>query len=77
MYYEDGTPLDTDLREDLFIGLNGVLQHEDAYYIDRTSVPTKVVFSSPPIWGQEDNTKTVQEPLAVEKILCPQCRKLY
>ena len=67
LYYEDGTPLDTEPREDLFIGLNGVIQHEDAYYIDRTSVPNKVIFSSPPIWGQEDNTKTVQEPLAVEK----------
>lgn len=67
LYYEDGTPVSTDQREDLFIALSGVLQHEDAYYIDRTSVPNKVVFSTPPIWGQEDNTKTVQEPIAVEK----------
>jgi len=67
LYYEDGTPLDTDLNEDLFIGLNGVLQHDSAYYIDRTAVPNKVVFASPPIWAQGENTKTVQEPLAVEK----------
>lgn len=67
LYYEDGTPVSTDPKEDLFIALSGVLQHEDAYYIDRTSVPNKVVFSTPPIWGQEDNTKTVQEPIAVEK----------
>ena len=67
LYYEDGTPLDTDPNEDLFIGLNGVLQHDDAYYIDRTSIPNKVVFSSPPIWDQGENVKTVQEPLSVEK----------
>jgi len=67
LYYEDGTPVSTDPKEDLFIALSGVLQHETAYSIDRTSVPNKVVFATPPIWGQEDNTKTVQEPLAVEK----------
>lgn len=67
LYYEDGTPLNTDPNEDLFIGLNGVLQHNGSYYIDRTSIPNKVVFASPPIWAQQENTKTVQEPLAVEK----------
>ena len=67
LYYEDGTPVDTELNENLFIALSGVLQHETAYSIDRTSVPNKVVFSTPPIWGQGENTKTVQEPLAVEK----------
>lgn len=67
LYYEDGTAVDTEAREDLFIALSGVLQHDDAYYIDRSSIPNKVVFSSPPIWGQDENTKKVQEPLAVEK----------
>jgi len=67
LYYEDGTPVSTDSKEDLFIALSGVLQHETAYNIDRTSVPNKVVFSTAPIWGQGENTKTVQEPIAVEK----------
>ena len=67
LYYEDGTPVDTEANENLFIALSGVLQHDPAYTIDRTSVPNKVVFDTPPIWGQGENTKTVQEPLAVEK----------
>jgi hypothetical protein len=67
LYYEDGTPVDTEINENLFIALSGVLQHNPAYTIDKTSVPNKVVFDTPPIWGQGENTKTVQEPLAVEK----------
>ena len=67
LYYEDGNPVDTQVNEDLFIALSGVLQHNPAYTIDRTSVPNKVVFDSPPLWGQESNTKTLQEPIAVEK----------
>ena len=67
LYYEDGTPVNTDKNENLFIALSGVLQHETAYSIDRTVIPNKVVFATPPIWGQNENTKTVQEPLAVEK----------
>ena len=35
--------------------------------IDRTSVPNKVVFTSPPIWSQGVNTKTLQEGVAVDK----------
>ena len=67
LYYEDGTSVDTQVNEDLFIALSGVLQHTPAYTIDRTSVPNKVVFDTPPLWGQESNTKTLQEGLAVEK----------
>ena len=67
LYYEDGTGVATDPNENLFIALSGVLQHDSAYSIDRTSVPNKVVFTSPPLWGQGDNTKTLQEPLAVDK----------
>ena len=67
LYYDDGTPVDTEPNENLFIALSGVLQHDPAYTIDKTSVPNKVVFDTPPIWGQGENTKTVQEPLAVEK----------
>ena len=67
LYYEDGSGVDTQVNEDLFIALSGVLQHNPAYTIDRTNVPNKIVFDTPPIWGQEENTKTVQEALAVEK----------
>ena len=67
LYYDDGTPVDTEPNENLFIALSGILQHDPAYTIDKTSVPNKVVFDTPPIWGQGENTKTVQEPLAVEK----------
>ena len=67
LYYEDGTGVATEKNENLFIALSGVLQHDSAYSIDRTSVPNKVVFTSPPLWGQGDNTKTLQEPLAVDK----------
>jgi len=67
LYYEDGTGVATEANENLFIALSGVLQHDSAYSIDRTSVPNKVVFTSPPLWGQSDNTKTLQEPLAVDK----------
>ena len=77
LYYEDGTAVSTQPREDLFIALSGVLQHETAYTIDRTSVPNKVVFATPPIWGQEENTKTVQEPLAVEKFFAHNVGKYY
>jgi len=67
LYYEDGTGVATDPNEDLLIGISGVIQHDSAYSIDRTSVPNKVVFTSPPLWGQGPNTKTLQEPLAVDK----------
>ena len=67
LYYEDGTGVDTQVNEDLFIALSGVLQHNPAYTIDRTDVPNKIVFDEAPIWNQTENTKTLQEPLAVEK----------
>ena len=67
LYYTDGTPVDTEENEDLWIALSGVLQVGDAYTIDRTTIPNKVVFAEPPIWGQSENTKTVYEPLAVER----------
>ena len=53
------------------------MQHETAYTIDRTSVPNKVVFATPPIWGQKENTKTVQEPLAVEKFFAHNVGKYF
>ena len=67
LYYEDGKPVDTETNEDLWIALSGVLQVGDAYSIDRSSIPNKIVFSKPPIWGQSKNTKTVYEGLAVER----------
>ena len=67
LYYEDGTGLSTDPNENLLIGISGVIQHDSAYSIDRSSVPNKVVFTSPPIWSQGVNTKTLQEGVAVDK----------
>lgn len=67
LYYEDGTAVSTEINENLFIALSGILQHDSAYTIDRTTTPNKVVFAQPPIWGQGENTKSIYEPLAVEK----------
>ena len=67
LYYEDGTGVATEPNENLLIAISGVIQHDSAYSIDRTSVPNKVVFTSPPLWGQGENTKTLGEPLAVDK----------
>ena len=67
LYYEDETPVSTEENEDLLIALSGVFQDSNAYTIDRTSVPNQIIFSQPPIWAQDENTKTVYEPLAVEK----------
>ena len=77
LYYTDGTPVVTEERENLFIGLSGVLQHESAYSIDRSSVPNKVVFTTPPIWGQNENVRTLQEPLAVEKFFAHSVGNYY
>lgn len=68
LYYEDGSAVVTDKDENLFISLSGILQHDGAYYIDKTTTPNKIVFDGAPIWNQSENTKTVQEPLAVENI---------
>ena len=67
MYYEDGIGVATEPNENLIIAISGVIQHDSAYSIDRTSVPNKVVFTSPPLWKQGSNTKTLNEPLAVDK----------
>ena len=67
LYYEDGIGVATEPNENLLIAISGVIQHDSAYSIDRTSVPNKVVFTSPPLWGQGPNTKTLGEPLAVDK----------
>ena len=68
LYYDDGEEVVTDVNENLLVSISGVVQHDSAYYIDRTTSPNKIVFSGAPIWGQEANTKTVYEPLAVENI---------
>ena len=75
LYYDDGTDAVLDENERLMITLSGVLQTakhlpntplEDAYYIDRTNVPNQVVFTTPPLWDQNDNVKELQEPLAID-----------
>ncbi len=67
LYYEDGVGVATEPNENLIIAISGIIQHDSSYSIDRTSVPNKVVFTSPPLWGQAENTKTLGEPLAVDK----------
>jgi hypothetical protein len=78
LYWEDGSEVITEEDEDLFLTINAVLQRpkysedypgEDSYYIDRTSVPNKVVFDVAPIWDQDFGAKTIGEPTAVEKIV--------
>ncbi len=78
MYWEDGTEVNTEEDEDLFLTLNAVLQRpkynadypgEDAYYIDRTTIPNKLVFDVAPIWDQDFGAKSIGEPTAVEKVI--------
>ena len=78
MYWEDGSEVNTEEDEDLFITINAVLQRpkytatypgEDAYYIDRTTIPNKLVFDVAPIWDQDFGAKNIGEPTAVEKIV--------
>ena len=51
MYWEDGSEVNTEEDEDLFLTINAVLQRpkynadypgEDSYYIDRTTTPTNL-----------------------------------
>ncbi len=67
LYYTDGTEVSTEENEGLFLTISGVFQYSDSYRIDRTSIPNKVIFDEPPIWSQNENTKTVYEPLAVDR----------
>ncbi|QDH50589.1 strucutural protein [Synechococcus phage S-B43] len=78
LYWEDGTEVNTEEDEDLFLTINAVLQRpkytatypqEDAYYIDRTVIPNRVVFDVAPIWDQDFGAKTIGEPTAVEKVV--------
>ena len=78
MYWEDGSEVNTEEDEDLFLSLNAVLQRpkynadypgEDAYYIDRTTIPNKLVFDVAPIWDQDFGAKSIGEPTAVEKVV--------
>jgi hypothetical protein len=78
LYWEDGTDVITEEDEDLFLTINAVLQKpkykedypaEDAYYIDRTVVPNRIVFDVAPIWDQDLGAKSIGEPTAVEKVV--------
>ena len=60
--------VETDIDENLMVSIGGVVQDDSSYSIDRTTVPNKIVFTGAPIWQQGENTKTVQEPLAVDNI---------
>ena len=77
MYWDDDTAVNTEEDEDLFLTLNAVLQRpkytpsyplSDAYYIDRTTIPNKLVFDVAPIWDQDFSAKSIGEPTAVELV---------
>ena len=77
MYWDDDTEVNTEEDEDLFLTLNAVLQRpkytesyplSDAYYIDRTTIPNKLVFDVAPIWDQDFGAKSIGEPTAVELV---------
>jgi hypothetical protein len=77
MYWDDDTEVNTEEDEDLFLTLNAVLQRpkytesyplSDAYYIDRTVIPNKLVFDVAPIWDQDFGAKSIGEPTAVELV---------
>ena len=78
MYWEDGSEVNTEEDEDLFLTINAVLQRpkynadypgEDSYYIDRTTIPNRLVFDVAPIWDQNFSAKSIGEPTAVEKVV--------
>jgi len=78
LYWEDGSGVFTEEDEDLFVTINAVLQRpkynadypgEDSYYIDRTTVPNKIVFDVAPIWDQDFGAKSIGEPTAVENVI--------
>ena len=78
MYWEDGSEVNTEEDEDLFLTINAVLQRpkynadypgEDSYYIDRTVIPNRLVFDVAPIWDQDFGAKSIGEPTAVEKVV--------
>jgi hypothetical protein len=70
IFYEDGSIIKTNESEDLLVFINGVLQLPGSYNIIRSAdanISDVISFSSPPIWAQEENTITVQEPIALDK----------
>ena len=78
LYWEDGSEVNTEEDEDLFLSINAVLQRpkynadypgQDSYYIDRTVIPNKLVFDVAPIWDQDFGAKSINEPTAVEKVV--------
>ena len=77
LYWEDGSPVNTEKDENLFLTLNAVLQRPkytetyplyDSYYIDRNVIPNVIKFDVPPIWDQDLGAKTIGEPTSVEKV---------
>ena len=77
MYWDDGTEVNADADENLFLTLNAVLQRpkftegyplQDSYFIDKTVIPNLIKFDVAPIWDQDLGAKTIGEPTAVEKV---------
>ena len=78
LYWDDGSEVNTEEDEDLFLTINAVLQRpkytesypgEDSYFIDRTVIPNLIKFDVAPIWDQDLGAKTIGEPSAVEKVV--------
>ena len=76
-YWDDGTKVNAEADENLFLTLNAVLQRpkytesyplEDSYFIDKTVIPNVIKFDVAPIWDQDLGAKTIGEPTAVEKV---------
>ena len=77
MYWDNGTEVNADADENLFLTLNAVLQRpkftenyplQDSYFIDKTVIPNLIKFDVAPIWDQDLGAKTIGEPTAVEKV---------
>ena len=78
LYWDDGSEVNTEEDEDLFLTINAVLQRpkynaeypgSDAYYITRDTIPNKLVFDVAPIWDQDLGARSIGEPTAVEKVV--------
>ena len=77
LYWDDSTPVDTEVDEDLFLTINAVLQRPkytetypgaDAYYINRSVIPNQIIFDVAPICDQDLGAKTLGEVTAIEKV---------
>jgi hypothetical protein len=78
MYWSNGDQVVLEKYENILLTLNAVLQEtkftaefpgDDAYYIDKTVVPNKLIFDVAPIWDQDSGARSLGEPTAVERVV--------